>query len=152
MSAMTRYPALSSDPVPSHFIHGPVGRVLVRRADSPIEHTPGEPALLERLDEIAKRHGHDQGHIPGTPPEFRQHVERARKSLVVAHHGPFTWGRNPTDALENHVALEACAKMAFGAHCLNPHAAAIPDYLLDKHFLRKHGPDAYYGQRPEAES
>ena len=65
---------------------------------------------------------------------------------LVPHHGPFVWGRNPLAALENAIALEEIAKMALATLSLNP-KAAIPQNLLDKHFLRKHGPYAYYGQR-----
>lgn len=67
--------------------------------------------------------------------------------VLVAHHGPFTWGRDATDALHNCIALEAVAQMAFGTIALTDETDPAPDYLLGKHFLRKHGPDAYYGQR-----
>ncbi len=66
--------------------------------------------------------------------------------VVVANHGPFTWGRNVSEAVENAVALEEVARMALGASLINPTLVPIPDHVLDKHFLRKHGPGAYYGQ------
>jgi L-ribulose-5-phosphate 4-epimerase len=67
--------------------------------------------------------------------------------VLVAHHGPFTWGRSATDAVANGLALEEIARMAVGTLALAPQAGPIPPPLLDKHFLRKHGPGAYYGQR-----
>jgi L-ribulose-5-phosphate 4-epimerase len=67
-------------------------------------------------------------------------------AVLVASHGPFTWGRDATRAAENATALEAVAAMAAGTLALNPEAAPMADYLLRRHFLRKHGATAYYGQ------
>lgn len=67
--------------------------------------------------------------------------------VLAAGHGPFTWGPTPKKAVENAVALEAVAQMASVAFTLNPVLAPLPQYLLDKHFTRKHGPGAYYGQK-----
>ena len=61
-------------------------------------------------------------------------------------HAPFTWGKNALDSVKNSVALEVCAEMALGTWQLNPQQSGLPDYLLDKHYLRKHGAGAYYGQ------
>ncbi len=66
--------------------------------------------------------------------------------VLQHHHAPFTWGHNALDALTNSIALEMCAQMALDTLRLNPHAAALPHHLLEKHYLRKHGPGAYYGQ------
>jgi L-ribulose-5-phosphate 4-epimerase len=68
-------------------------------------------------------------------------------AALVASHGPFTWGRDAQDAADNATALEAVAAMASGAYALNPDVEPIERYLLERHFRRKHGPDAYYGQR-----
>lgn len=67
--------------------------------------------------------------------------------VLAAGHAPFTWGPNPRKAVENAVALEACAKMASIAYALNPTLGPLPQHLLDKHYQRKHGPNAYYGQK-----
>lgn len=67
--------------------------------------------------------------------------------VLAAGHGPFAWGPDPRKAVENAVALEAVAQMAAATFALNPAALPLPDYLLDKHYGRKHGPGAYYGQR-----
>ena len=68
-------------------------------------------------------------------------------SVLVAGHAPFCWGRTPADAAHNAVILEAVAKLAFHTVSLASNAAALERVLHDKHFLRKHGPAAYYGQR-----
>lgn len=67
-------------------------------------------------------------------------------AVLVAGHGPFTWGRSPAEAADNSIVLEQVALMAAITEGLNPQAAPISQRLLDKHFLRKHGEDAYYGQ------
>ncbi len=66
--------------------------------------------------------------------------------VLVAGHAPFVWGATAAKALENAIALEAMAAMAWQTLALKPTARPIPQALLDKHFLRKHGAKAYYGQ------
>ncbi|MDH5466076.1 MAG: L-ribulose-5-phosphate 4-epimerase AraD [Candidatus Aminicenantes bacterium] len=68
-------------------------------------------------------------------------------AVLVAGHGPFTWGRTPDEAVKNCVALEKVAKMAWGTLFLNPQCDQVPEYLRQKHHQRRHGPDAYYGQK-----
>ena len=68
-------------------------------------------------------------------------------AILVASHGPFTWGRDPGSAVEQAVALEAVAAMASQTLALDPAARPMAPYLLDKHYRRKHGPSAYYGQK-----
>ncbi len=68
-------------------------------------------------------------------------------AVLVANHGPFTWGAGPDQAVENAVVLEQVARMAYGTVTINGQQRAISQTLLDKHYLRKHGKDAYYGQR-----
>lgn len=70
--------------------------------------------------------------------------------ILVASHGPFAWGANAAQAAENGIALEAIANMAIRTLALNPQQNPVPQALLDKHFLRKHGPRAYYGQNASA--
>ena len=66
---------------------------------------------------------------------------------LVASHGPFTWGTDSAEAVENAVAIELVAAMAFRTILLLPSVEPIGAELLDRHFLRKHGSGAYYGQR-----
>lgn len=68
-------------------------------------------------------------------------------AVLVNGHGPFTWGPSGEKAVENAQALEIVAEMAWKTLQLSPQAQPLPAALLDKHFLRKHGPGAYYGQR-----
>ena len=67
-------------------------------------------------------------------------------AVLVAGHGPFVWGPTPQKAVENAIALESVAQMALHTVLLNGGAQPIDRVLHDKHFLRKHGPGAYYGQ------
>lgn len=68
-------------------------------------------------------------------------------AVLQAYHAPFTWGKSPLAAVDNAIALEMCAQMAFLSTSLEPALEPLPRHLLDKHFLRKHGPSAYYGQK-----
>lgn len=67
-------------------------------------------------------------------------------AVLVAGHGPFTWGATVEEAVRNAYVLEHVARMAAMSLVLDPEAQPISDALLRRHFLRKHGPDAYYGQ------
>jgi L-ribulose-5-phosphate 4-epimerase len=70
-------------------------------------------------------------------------------ACLDASHGPFAWGGTPEEAISNAIALEHVAAMAIHTLSLAPRIEPIPRALLDKHFRRKHGPDAYYGQPGE---
>lgn len=81
--------------------------------------------IVEAFKEI------DPGQIPG---------------VLVYSHAPFAWGKNPDEAVHNAVVLEEVAKMAVTTINLNPQVTPMDQTLLDRHFLRKHGANAYYGQ------
>lgn len=67
---------------------------------------------------------------------------------VICHsHGPFTWGKDPAQAVYHAVVLEEVAKMALLTRQVDPNAAPAPQRIQDKHYTRKHGPNAYYGQK-----
>jgi len=66
--------------------------------------------------------------------------------VLVACHGPFTWGKDPAKAVYNAIVLEEIARMAFLTLQINPETPSIKQSLIDKHYFRKHGKDAYYGQ------
>jgi L-ribulose-5-phosphate 4-epimerase len=107
------------------------------------------------------------GSVPVTPPleaaqiegpyeENTGHVivERFRgldpariPAVLVASHGPFCWGKSAAEAAHTAVILEELAQTAWLTLTLNPAAHPVSSALLDKHFLRKHGPAAYYGQK-----
>jgi len=86
-------------------------------------------------------------------------VERFKKldplqhpAVLVASHGPFTWGKDAQDAVHNAVVLEFVARLASETLRINPKAKPMQSALLDKHFLRKHGPGAYYGQPAQGQN
>lgn len=87
---------------------------------------------LETGNVIVKRfEGINPDHTPG---------------VLVKNHGPFTWGTSPANAVYNAKVLELCAKMAFISFAINPETTMNP-LLIEKHYSRKHGPNAYYGQK-----
>ncbi len=74
-------------------------------------------------------------------------LDPEKMSAVLVHgHGPFAWGASGAKAVENALALEIIAEMAWKTLSINPSAAPLSQALIDKHFLRKHGATAYYGQ------
>src|SRR5881296_4445976 len=76
-----------------------------------------------------------------------EHADRASvPAVLVANHGPFTWGQDSPSAAHNAVVLESVARMAYLTMAINNDASAISRGLHDKHYLRKHGSNAYYGQ------
>ena len=110
-----------------HF-HGavPVTRVLTEReVVDDYEANTGE-VIIERFADL------EPLHVP---------------AVLVGTHGPFTWGHNVMEAVQNAVALEQVAQMALGTQQINGDCKPIPAHILAKHFSRKHGPKAYYGQK-----
>lgn len=77
---------------------------------------------------------------------FAQVNENDIPAVLVNSHGPFAWGNDPMNAVHNAVVLEELAFMALHTEMLNPEIKKMQQDLLDKHYLRKHGKDAYYGQ------
>lgn len=74
----------------------------------------------------------------------RQYMESP--AVLAAHHGPFAWGMDPAGALKNAIALEEVARMAWLTLQMRPDAPLLPGHYLQKHYTRKHGPNATYGQ------
>ena len=68
-------------------------------------------------------------------------------AVICRSHGPFTWGRDAAQAVYHAVVLEEVARMALYTIAIDPNAAPAPQHVQDKHFMRKHGPNAYYGQK-----
>ncbi len=68
-------------------------------------------------------------------------------AVLVKNHGPFAWGKNAMDAVYHAVVMEEVAFMNYHTKMLNPHCGSMPQALLDRHYLRKHGANAYYGQK-----
>lgn len=77
---------------------------------------------------------------------FKDKEYMAVPACLCKNHGPFSWGRSAKEAVHNAVVLEEVAKMAARTELINPKAAPAPKELQDKHYMRKHGANAYYGQ------
>ncbi len=112
---------------------------------------------------------HIQTEIPCTPYLSREAVrndyEKETGNLIVSHfrslslnpdevsmvlvggHGPFAWGATADKAVYNAAVLEEVSRMALNTLLIRPDATPLPDYIIEKHYTRKHGPNAYYGQR-----
>jgi len=97
--------------------------------------------------EIADQYEENTGHA--IVRTFKKLDYSAVPAVLVASHGPFTWGTNPSAAAHNAVVLEFVARTAHFTIGINAQAEEIPRELHDKHFLRKHGRNAYYGQMKE---
>ena len=97
-------------------------------------------------EEIAGKYELETGNVIIETFQSRK-IDPAQVPAVLVHsHGPFTWGTDPHNAVHNAVVLEEVAFMAFHAMALTPGLPPMQQELLDKHYLRKHGPGAYYGQ------
>lgn len=97
-------------------------------------------------EEITKRYEEATGEV--IVETFREKAldPLACPAVLVSGHGPFTWGENVTKAVQNSVVLDEVAKMATVTEQLSPKVTRIDQFLLDKHYYRKHGENAYYGQ------
>ena len=78
---------------------------------------------------------------------FQDRDYEAVPCVLCKNHGPFAWGKDPAEAVHNAVVLEEVAKMATRCELINPHLEPAPQRLMDKHYYRKHGAGAYYGQK-----
>ena len=111
--------ALSEDP--------PSPELTPEEIDEDYEKNTGKVII-----ETFQNRGIDPVHVPG---------------VLCASHGPFTWGKDAAQAVYHAVVLEEVAKMAILTLTIDPDAQPAPQHVLDKHFMRKHGPNAYYGQK-----
>lgn len=97
--------------------------------------------------EIKNDYEANTGHVIVETFKRRRLDPMQHPAVLVASHGPFTWGRNVADAVHNAAVLEFVARLAIESLRINPKLKPMQPALLDKHFLRKHGPGAYYGQK-----
>ncbi len=95
--------------------------------------------------EVDEAYEANTGHV--IIERFAELDPAAMPAVLVAGHAPFAWGGSAADSVKNAVALEAVAEMALGTLQIRPDAPPLEPYVLDKHYRRKHGPDAYYGQK-----
>ena len=100
---------------------------------------------LLTVEEIAGEYEAETGNV--IIEALRGHDPMAVPAALVHSHGPFAWGRDAMEAVHNAVVLEEVAFMAWHTMILEPDLAGMQKPLLDRHYLRKHGPGAYYGQK-----
>jgi L-ribulose-5-phosphate 4-epimerase len=111
------------------------------------DHFYGPVPVTDTLthEEIDGPYEHNTGRV--IVRRFAQIDPLQMPAVLVANHGPFTWGKDAAQSIENAVVLEQVALMAYGTLLVNGQQCCISQTLLDRHYLRKHGKNAYYGQR-----
>ncbi len=115
------------------YFYGPIPCLRVLTAEE-IEDAYEENTghlIVNEFTKMEKEQGRNYEAVPG---------------CLCKNHGPFSWGKDPSDAVHNAVVMEECAKMALYCEMINPDVKPAPQELLDKHYFRKHGANAYYGQ------
>ena len=97
-------------------------------------------------EEIEGAYEENTGHLIVNEFARMKKDPMAVPAVLCRNHGPFAWGRDAADAVHNAVVLEEVAKMAYRTEIINPDVPSAPGELMDKHYFRKHGANAYYGQ------
>jgi L-ribulose-5-phosphate 4-epimerase len=121
------------------------GRAIPPLGTTHADHFAGEVPCTRMLTAAEVRDNYEMNTGLLIAETFRNADPCAVPSVLVNCHGPFSWGRDAADAVRNAGALEEIARMAYNTVMLG-HSSPMPGMLLDKHFKRKHGKDAYYGQ------
>lgn len=113
----------------------------------------GEVPCLRCLtaEEIEDKYEENTGHLIVNEFARLNKDPMAVPVVLCKNHGPFAWGKDPMEAVHNAVVLEEVAKMAYRAETINPQVQPAPQALQDKHYFRKHGANAYYGQTLQTE-
>ena len=122
----------------------PIEAIGTTHADTFYGDVPVTEALTQ--EEIEGAYEENTGHVIVRTFEHLCLDPAAIPGVLVKQHGPFTWGTTPEKAVENAKILEVVAQMNYHALMLTHADIRVPQYLLDKHYLRKHGKHAYYGQ------
>ena len=97
-------------------------------------------------EEINSAYEENTGHLIVSEFKRMKKDVMAVPAVLCKNHGPFSWGKDAKEAVHNAVVLEEVAKMAYRTELIHPQVAPAPQELQDKHYFRKHGADAYYGQ------
>ena len=100
-------------------------------------------------EEIEDAYEENTGHLIVNEFKRLNKDPMAVPAVLCKNHGPFAWGKDAKDAVHNAVVLEEVAKMAYRAETINPRIQPAPQELQDKHYYRKHGANAYYGQKEQ---
>jgi L-ribulose-5-phosphate 4-epimerase len=126
------------------------GRGILALGTTHADYFYGEIPCTRKMtkDEIGGEYEKETGMV--IKETFQGKNPDAIPAVLVHSHGPFTWGTDPMDAVHNAVVLEEVAFMNFHTLMLEPKISSMQQELLDKHYLRKHGANAYYGQTKES--
>lgn len=100
-------------------------------------------------EEIAEDYEGNTGRLIVKTFEEKELKTEFMSGCICRSHGPFAWGRDELKAVHNAVVMEEVAKMNLYTYMINKEVEAAPDHYIDKHFMRKHGPNAYYGQKED---
>ncbi len=124
------------------------GRELPCFGTTHADHFAGPVPLCRFLNEEEVQEDYEKITGVAIVEHFTDHkIDPVAVPGVLQHgHAPFAWGASPAESVKNAVAMEMCAYMALGGLQLNESMEALPQFVLDKHYQRKHGADAYYGQ------
>lgn len=137
----------------THSVHATMfsqaGRELPCQGTTHADHFYGTVPVVRELtdDEVAEDYETNTGLAIAAHFKENDIDPKAMPACLQRFHAPFTWGKNAIDSVKNSVALEVCCQMALGTWQLDIEHGGLPAHLLDKHYLRKHGPGAYYGQK-----
>jgi L-ribulose-5-phosphate 4-epimerase len=125
------------------------GRDLPCFGTTHADHFFGTVPLVRELSEseVAEDYEANTGHAIVSCFRERGLSPIEMPACLQKFHAPFTWGKSALDSVKNSIALEVCAEMALAGWSLNPGQAVLPEHILRKHYLRKHGAGAYYGQK-----
>lgn len=125
------------------------GRAIPCYGTTHADYIYGEVPLVRCLtkEEIEEAYEENTGHLIVNEFARMGKDPMAVPAVLCKNHGPFAWGKDAMDAVHNAVVLEEVAKMAYRTEIINPKVAPAPTELQDKHYFRKHGANAYYGQK-----
>ncbi|MDD7983887.1 L-ribulose-5-phosphate 4-epimerase AraD [Lentisphaera marina] len=123
------------------------GRELPCSGTTHADHFCGSVPLIRALNEDEVEDDYEKNTGKVIVEHFNQHEIKALEvpAALLHYHAPFTWGKTPMESFKNSVALESCAEMAVRS-LQSQELPVIPAHILKKHYQRKHGSDAYYGQ------
>ncbi|WP_313583679.1 L-ribulose-5-phosphate 4-epimerase [Lacrimispora sp.] len=126
------------------------GRALPCYGTTHADYFYGEIPCARNLTEKEIRDGYEKNTGAVIIETFKDRNPMHVPAVLCKNHGPFTWGTDAAAAVHNAVVLEEIAKMNLMTEVLNPSVLPAPKCMQDKHFMRKHGPNAYYGQNKES--
>jgi len=131
-------------------IFAQAGRGIMALGTTHADYFYGEIPCTRKLTDKELKRDYEQETGLVIKETFAELDPNAIPAVLVHSHGPFVWGKDPLEAFHNAVVLEEVAFMNYHTQTLNPHIPPMQQELLDKHYLRKHGENAYYGQSKQS--